>query len=327
MPAKNYSLQKLKWTRRIIASTLLVLLAWALISPGEHSSILHIFPQIQFGQIVSGLFSRGSISVIILFVVYVVLTGFFGRFFCSFLCPLGAGLDLIAALRMKLRPKRYKYKPKSLWRSIIPLILLILFWAGITLPYGLLEPYSILAGKSSIYFLPPITLLVVLISAYFLGRGFCNSVCPTGFVLRLFARDSFFQLTLHDNCIECGLCTRVCPASCVDYKKKTIDFGRCVLCCECLSACPNNSLRYKPRFQPKLEFLSLRRRQFKFASLGIISALAFFSSESLRAKALPERKVHPVLPPGALSLAHLNAHCSLCHTCVRACPNQALTQT
>ena len=31
-----------------------------------------------------------------------------------------------------------------------------------------------------------------------------------------------------------------------------------------------------------------------------------------------------MLPPGALSLAHLNSHCTLCHACVRAFPNQAL---
>jgi ferredoxin len=35
-------------------------------------------------------------------------------------------------------------------------------------------------------------------------------------------------------------------------------------------------------------------------------------------------EVNPVLPPGALSLAHLNANCTMCHTCVRACPNGAL---
>ncbi|MDR2405192.1 MAG: 4Fe-4S binding protein [Deltaproteobacteria bacterium] len=324
MPAKNYTLQKLKWLRRILASTFLALLAWALMSPGEHSKILNTLPKIQFGQIVSGLFSRGSVSLLILFVVYVVLTGFFGRFFCSFLCPLGAGLDLVTALRLEARPKRYKFQPSALWRSIVPIMLLLLFWVGITLPYGLLEPYSVFTAQSAIYFLPPILLFFILSSAYFFGRGFCNSLCPTGFILRLLSRDSFFKLTISDDCIECGLCTRVCPASCVDYKNKNVDYGRCVLCLECVSACPNNSLRYIHRRTLKDGVPFLARRRANMVSVAVLGGAAFLSSEALRAKVIPERERFPVLPPGALSLAHLNAHCSLCHTCIRACPNHAL---
>lgn len=44
----------------------------------------------------------------------------------------------------------------------------------------------------------------------------------------------------------------------------------------------------------------------------------------LAERRVPERKV-PVVPPGAWSLRHFDAHCVACQLCVNACPNSVLT--
>jgi ferredoxin len=103
-----------------------------------------------------------------------------------------------------------------------------------------------------------------------------------------------------------------------------MDYGRCVLCLECLDACPNGSLKYGRAEPARKRSLFLRRPFLGRAGLAALGGAAFMSSDFARGGFFPDPPRHPVLPPGALSLAHLNAHCSLCHTCVRACPNQAL---
>jgi polyferredoxin len=310
--------------RRAAATLVLALLAWGLSSPGQHSAILAYFPKTQFGQILAGLVSSGALSVVLLFLAYALLTYVFGRFFCAFLCPLGAALDLLALLRRKARPRRFAFKPGALWRGFAPIAILLLLWAGVTLPFGLLEPYSLLAGKSLSPWLPSVTLAIVLVSGYLMGRAFCNSVCPAGFVLGLIARDSRFRLRLSEGCVSCGACERVCPASCVSVKDKALDPGRCVLCLECVSVCPNGSLGYAWAKRPLPRAASERRPFLAGLGLAAVIGAAYATPEHLRAGIIRERETYPVLPPGAMSLAHLNAHCTLCHTCVRACPNEAL---
>jgi ferredoxin len=318
---------------------LLVLLARALTHPDGDSVVLSLYPKFQPGQIIAGLFSHGNSAFVLSFLVYAVLTALFGRFFCAFLCPLGAGLEAAVLLRGFAKPKGYSYRRSGIWRSVVPFSLLLLFWAGITFPYGALEPYSVVAGAGYFGFRPSLALLVVLGSGYFLGRGFCNFLCPTGFILRLLSRRSLFGMRFKEGCVSCGKCAKACPASCVDYRNRKLDAGRCVLCLECASLCPAGTLSYGREAKAALGKAAaaktdaaktdagkvLRRRAFLVrGALGAAAAAAYLTGEKARAEMLPELRRFPVLPPGALSLAHLNAHCTLCHTCLRACPNQAL---
>ncbi|MDR1039946.1 MAG: 4Fe-4S binding protein [Deltaproteobacteria bacterium] len=317
---------RLKLARRLVASVGLAFAVLAFAYPAELGGPFSYFAKLQFGQLTAALVSAGTLYAVPLLALYAVLTALFGRFFCSFICPLGAALDLAGALRMKARPKRFGYRPWSAWRAVVPALALVLFWAGLTLPFGLLEPYSVLASRSLFWGGPSLVLAAVLASGYFLGRGFCNSLCPTGFLLSLFARLSPRRLAITKKCLGCGRCGRVCPASCADPASRRLDFGRCILCLECLSVCPNGSLRYL-KAPVALETGPARRGFLKRAGLGAAAGAAFVTPEALRLKVIRTRLPdgqRPVLPPGSLSLARLNAHCTLCHNCVRVCPNQAL---
>jgi ferredoxin len=131
------------------------------------------------------------------------------------------------------------------------------------------------------------------------------------------------HLKIGDDCLGCGACERVCAASCVDGTNKALDRGRCLMCLDCLAVCPNGSLTWGPI--PAAPAAS-RRSFFGRVALGALAVGSYLAPETLRAKTFgqPQGDCVPVLPPGALSLAHFGAHCSACHACVRVCPNQAL---
>ncbi|MDR1308372.1 MAG: 4Fe-4S binding protein [Deltaproteobacteria bacterium] len=314
-PRKRFAI--LKWLRRAISWGLLALLLLALGRPDTFQGTIGVLSRLQFGQLMAGFFSQGGARLIGAFLSMAVLSAIFGRFFCGFICPMGAAMDLAFLARSRIRGHCFAFRPSRSFRLLVPVVLLALFWLGLTLPFGQIEPYSLMAG-------PSILTLLVLVLAAFRGRAFCNSLCPTGLVLRLISGSPALGLWLDPGtCLGCGACQRVCPASCLDGEGKSIDSGRCLLCLECASACPNGSLGFGRPKGPTGD-PGKRRAFLRLAAGGALAAGAFLTSPELRVKALATPDQAPILPPGALSLAHFNAHCSLCHTCVRACPNLAL---
>jgi polyferredoxin len=312
-----------KWGRRVVAYSVLAFFLLFLFFPESLTRPAEILAKLQFGQIVAALFSAGALYAVFLFAAYAVLTALFGRVFCSALCPLGALMDFANLLRNKARPKKVKYREGNFLNLAFPGALVLLFWAGLTIPFDTFEPYSVVVSKSFFYDGPGLTLLIVAISSYFSGRRFCDFVCPAGFILKLFSGKAGFGLKLTEKCLGCGKCERICPAACVSHKDRKLDRSRCVLCLECADVCPNGSLRYVKT--PGTKDPSPVRRSFlRKAGVGALAGAAFVTPDTLRAGFSGVPGPNPILPPGALSLAHLNAHCTLCHTCVRVCPNGAL---
>ena len=48
----------------------------------------------------------------------------------------------------------------------------------------------------------------------------------------------------HDDCIGCGMCTRICAhgAISITYRKSTIDHSKCVGCGRCIAVCPQDAI-------------------------------------------------------------------------------------
>jgi ferredoxin len=314
------------------------------------------------------------------FAVIIILTLLFGRIYCSTLCPLGTMQDLLSFLSKKLSPKRKLYKFKNplnqVRYGILAMVILSLFTGSILL-VNLLDPYSafgkivtnlfrpatvvannllsIALGKADIYWLPRVkwvavnyaalgfaaawTLLLVILVAK-RGRIYCNTLCPVGTLLGLFAKYSLFRITLDKTkCNSCGKCSAVCKAECINPLNQSVDFSRCVGCMNCLSPCPDKGVKFRP-FWKKDEPFSIdydvdKREFFKKSGLVLAGTMVsgnIFSQEEEKKKevikaSVPIIRENPVTPPGAESQKRFNNLCTACHLCVSACPTQVLQPT
>ena len=230
-------------------------------------------------------FGSASLGVFLILLV----TMFFGRVYCSTLCPLGILQDVVIRIAKRMnRRRRFKFKKPS---YAIHYLLLVAAagsaFAGSVVLLNLFEPFSnygrivsnlaspsmVLAnnvmgnilGWFGVFFLfqipilhctlvsvlaPLSFLVIILYLSYNHGRLFCNLLCPAGALLGIMSRISFFRIVIDENnCKECGLCERVCKAACINSDSKKIDFAACVGCFNCLDACPTVGMRYRGRWK------------------------------------------------------------------------------
>lgn len=192
------------------------------------------------------------------------------------------------------------------------------------------------------------TLVILGFLAYHNGRTYCNTICPVGTVLGFLARFSLFKPVINtDKCISCKLCERNCKASCIDISGgHKVDYSRCVACFDCIDRCPKGAITYSRAVvrrgeTPKASNSSASapgdsapdgsRRQF-LAVTALMAAGAAIKAEKKVAdgglaeiidKKRPSRKTK-IVPPGALSINHLEQHCTACQLCVSVCPNGVL---
>lgn len=192
------------------------------------------------------------------FLVIILLTFITGRTYCSFLCPLGIGMDLNSRIggRIKKKFRRYGFKkPFTILRyTILGATLIVTIVWGVYM-LTLLDPYSIY-GRSMTYFVKPVIILInnfsarvlgkfdiyilsnvpvkgfplilyTIPAAFFLligglsltkGRLYCNMICPVGTFLGLISKISIFRIKFNET--ACTRCGR-CAMRC---KSSCIDF-------------------------------------------------------------------------------------------------------
>ena len=309
------------------------------------------------------------------FLLVLLLTVLFGRVYCSSICPLGFLQDVVSRIGKRFgKKKKYKFaRPKYRIRYLILAGTALVFAAGSVSMLSWVDPFSIfgrtisvivrpvyiglnnfIAGvlyELNIFVLYPETiertamavilfvlgwLVLVIRLSYKHGRLYCNTVCPVGTLLGLVSRWSIFQIKFEKNlCTNCGDCSIVCKAQCIDIKRKEIDFSRCVGCLNCIASCPKNGLYYRlagsslsrPDVCPDRQE---RRKTMK--SLAGLVALSGFQRIVLGSKVLahgagtiaPLNEKQTVCPPGSVGIEHFTSACTACQLCVSVCPTGVL---
>lgn len=308
----------------------------------------------------------------------VVITLIFGRIYCSVICPLGVMQDLISWIHSRRKKNRFSYSKEIKWlRYPLLLLLIVAIVLGIGSLVSLLDPYSTYGQIATNLFQPvylwcnnglaaiaehynsytfysvdvwikSITalvlsaslLIIIAILAWYGGRTYCNTLCPVGTLLSLLSRFSLLKIHIDDDkCIKCGLCTRNCKSSCIDYKNGTVDHSRCVTCGNCIEKCNKDAIYYgRPRkaavapIEPQnQEGIDKGKRAFLIGSGIALATTAMAQAKkkvdgglaAIEEKKMPQRK-NPITPPGSISARNMLKHCTACQLCVAECPNQVL---
>ena len=216
----------------------------------------------------------------------VVLTLVFGRIYCSVICPLGVMQDVISRLHGMRKKNRFTYSKEKRWlRYGVLAVFVASALAGVNAVVSLLAPYSsygriagslmkpvyeagnnVLAAVAEHFnsyafysvdvwmkslptlVVASVTLVVIAVMAWRGGRTYCNTICPVGTILSFLARFSWLKVRIDGSkCVDCGLCTKNCKASAIDFKNHWIDYSRCVVCGDCIDKCRKGAISLSSR--------------------------------------------------------------------------------
>lgn len=212
---------------------------------------------------------RSWAGVLLVFSI-IGVTFFFGRLWCSHLCPIGGSLELgsrIFPRRLSIPyasipavPIRYGYFAVYLIAPAIGLGSLACNYCNFAA-----VPRVVAAGFGSpadiAYFLRTagiINLALILLLGIFArgGRAYCNFLCPVGAIDGLVNRASarFGKRVRIDQhaCNDCGNCTTVCPTSSISENQEghRIDQLSCLPCGKCQEVCDDQAISYRKPFCP-----------------------------------------------------------------------------
>lgn len=285
-----------------------------------------------------------------------VVTAAFGRFFCGWICPLGACIDITHALFVhpfskKDRPganrPRLKYYVLAVaigaavmgahlsWiADPIPLMTRAFGGALIPLAEGPTGQMSVGAAVKPVQW-GALGLFVAILGLTFISRRYwCRSLCPLGAMLGVLARFSLWRRRVSEECVECGICTDRCPMGAIPQNQpEQTRTGECILCYECLD-CPQDAttIGVGSEMQDAEDSPDADRRMF----LGVLIGGILYGLIGRHASGIFAAGEAPIRPPGAhvrgpdgryvrmMNERELRSQCVRCGECMAACPTDII---
>jgi polyferredoxin len=203
--------------------------------------------------LLTGHFDTVHPAALVLFLTFVAMALLTKKSFCSFICPVGTLSEGSWKIGCKLFGRNFR-----IWRGLdlslqfvkyallFFFIKLILFgMPAFALKEFLTAPYWAIADVKMLHFFTGMSttsmvIIAVLSLLSVLYKNFwCRYLCPYGALLGLFSMLSPFKVKRsQDQCIDCGVCSRGCPAQIDVQHKVQIHSPECTGCLTCVSNCP-----------------------------------------------------------------------------------------
>jgi polyferredoxin len=231
----------------------------------EVSLFLEINPLVSiFTFFTSGIVYKG----LVLSLLIIIPTLFLGRFFCSWICPLGILNQWIGYFLNKKKTSESHeenvYRKMFRFKYYVLVLFAVLAISG-SLQIGLLDPIAfisrsfIVSGFSAAYIwgkliylkqpvfhggiLITLLFLTVLFANRFMNRFWCKVICPLGALLGILSFSSLLRIRRDvEKCTDCKKCLPHCQGGCDPHSNLRIN--ECHVCMNCISACPEDALHY-----------------------------------------------------------------------------------
>lgn len=187
----------------------------------------------------------------------ILVSFFFGKSFCSWICPIGTLSEYIGDFGEKIQKKIFKkvyrlprwldYPLRSLKYLLLAFFVYSIFFTMTvaSLRYFLDSQYNVMSDiKMWMFFVDmsrtSLIVIAVLFGLSIVVRNFwCRYLCPYGALLGIFSLLSPNKIKRNlDSCIDCGLCAKACPSRIKVDKVKTVISDECSTCMSCVDVCP-----------------------------------------------------------------------------------------
>ncbi len=246
--------------RRVVQIGFLVIFAgsnyagWSILK-GNYSSgtVLDAIPLSDPYAVLQILFSGFLAGNDLLFgalIILIIYGFFFGRGFCSWICPLNIISDSAIAVskRLKIEPS-FKMSVKT--RYVIMLLGLVLSALLGVSAFEIVSPVAILHRGVifGIGFGWTIILALFLFDVALVKNGWCGHLCPLGAFYSLISSYALLNVKHDsDNCTNCNRCFGVCHEpqvlDIIGKQSGVIKSGECTNCARCIEVCDDDALKF-----------------------------------------------------------------------------------
>ena len=267
-----------------------------------------------------------------------VPTFFLGRFFCGWICPLGATNHYFSVYPRSTHAWR-PYAAGQRWKYYILFVVLAASLGGFQLA-GWLDPISLTIRSLSVSIFPALAsigwgtqvfqygalsgllFIGVLLLNRVRGRFFCRYLCPLGALLGLCSGSALLRLGREQGgkksqALHCPMGAEPGGA----WRP-----AECVLCFNCQNVYVKGrlSFSFKPRHAVETQGADISRRRFVGClAAGLALPPLLRSGEALAASGLG-KDARLIRPPGARTERDFLELCLRCGECMKICPTNAL---
>jgi polyferredoxin len=310
----------------------------------EVSLFLELDPLVSFATFLT---SWTVYKGLILSLIIIIGTFVFGRFFCSWVCPMGILNQWISHLFNKRRPiddyRINAYRPIFRIKYYVLVLLLILALFG-SLQIGLFDPISFIMRSFTISFFPALNywggdiyikqplfyggvliaviFLAILFANRFLTRFWCRVLCPLGALLGVLSAKPLLRIWRDvEKCTDCQKCLWYCHGGCDPHTELRI--SECHVCMNCIKDCPEDAIHFglaRAQSSVHTPVDINRRRLIETAVAGIV--LFPMMRSVVTAQTDPQHRV--IRPPGSIAEKEFLSRCIKCGECMRVCPTNVI---
>jgi polyferredoxin len=191
-------------------------------------------------------------SAMVLLAVFLVSSLVVKKAFCSWLCPVGTASEYLWKLgrrifrRSIVVPHWLDLTLRSLKYILLGFFVFIVFTMSaadlgnfIASPFGIVADVKMLNFFREIGTLGIVVLVTLIAFSVVIQNFWCRYLCPYGALMGLVSTLSPVKIRRDEQaCVDCGKCSKACPAHLPVDRLVQIRSVECTGCMECVAVCP-----------------------------------------------------------------------------------------